>query len=235
MKNATFHFAPELLPLLKDELRGAPVTIHFRGAQSIKHLVESLRVPHTEIGQLRVNGDITEQSYIVQNGDRIIIQSVSNDELVDDPQFVIDGHLGRLASHLRMLGLDSLYNNIYEDDELVDISVDQERILLSRDRLLLMRKVVTKGYLVRSMDSSEQLREVMNRFRLEKWIRPFQRCMRCNHPLEPVEKDTVVEKLEPLTRKYFHEFKLCSICDRVYWKGSHYERMLKMIEAISIS
>ena len=232
MKNATFDFDFELQPLLKHELRGKPLKIIFQGAQSVKHLIESLGIPHTEIGQLCSNGEIIGQSTIVQNGDRIKIWPVPPSDLAKEPQFVIDGHLGRLASQLRMLGLDCLYNNAYEDDELVEISVDQERILLTRDRLLLMHKVITKGCLLRSLYSYEQLNEVVSRYRLAKWVKPFKRCMRCNHPLEPVEKETILERLEPLTKKYFDKFMLCPSCDQVYWKGSHYEQMMELIKRI---
>ena len=131
-----------------------------------------------------------------------------------------------------MLGLDCLYNNAYEDEELVVISVEQERILLTRDRLLLMHKVITQGYLLRSLNPKEQLHEVVKRFGLTEWVHPFARCMRCNHPLEQVEKETVLGNLEPLTKKYYDEFKLCPACKQVYWKGSHYERMLEAITNI---
>ena len=132
-----------------------------------------------------------------------------------------------------MLGLDCLYNNSYEDDELAHISIEESRILLTRDRLLLMHKVITQGYLLRSLNSTEQLDEVVHRYSLAQWVKPFQRCLRCNHSLEPVEKETVLERLEPLTKKYYDEFKQCPACDQVYWKGSHYDRMLQLIEKVS--
>jgi len=145
---------------------------------------------------------------------------------------VLDGHLGRLASHLRMLGLDCLYNNGYEDDELVHVSVEAGRILLTRDRLLLMHKVISQGYLLRSLNPTEQLYEVVQRYGLVKWVKPFQRCMSCNHLLEPVSKEAVLHRLEPLTKKYFDDFRICPACEQVYWKGSHYERMMELIENI---
>ena len=233
MKVARFEFDPSLQPLLKRDLREYPVNLRFQGPQSVKHLIESLGIPHTEIGPLAINGESIELDYIVHDGDRIEVRSVAPIELEEEPRFVLDGHLGRLASHLRMLGLDCLYNNGYEDEELVNISVEEERILLTRDRLLLMHKVITQGYLLRSMDSTKQLHEVFKRYGLVKWVRPFQRCMNCNHLLEPVEKERILEKLEPLTKKYYHDFKLCPACNQVYWKGSHYERMLQVIEGIS--
>lgn len=232
-KVARFNFEPDLQPLLKRDLRERPVEMHFRGAQSVKHLIESLGIPHTEIGPLAANGQAIGLDYIVHNGNRIDVRPVAPADLSEEPRFVLDGHLGRLASHLRMLGLDCLYNNGYEDKELVHISVEKERVLLTRDRLLLMHKVITQGYLLRSLNSTEQLHEVVHRYSLVQWVKPFQRCMRCNHPLEPVKKETVLERLEPLTKKYYDDFKQCPACDQVYWKGSHYERMLELIDNVS--
>jgi len=236
MKVARFDFASHLQPLLKRALRGQLVEMRFRGPQSVKHLIESLGIPHTEIGQMKVNGRTIGFDYIVLDGDGIEVGSVSSTRNAAlEPRFVLDGHLGRLTSHLRMLGLDCLYHNAFEDEELVRISVEQERILLTRDRLLLMHKVITQGYLLRSLDAVEQLYEVIQRYELSSWVRPFQRCMRCNHPLEPVAKESILEKLEPLTVKYYHEFKLCPACNQVYWKGSHYERMLELISKVSLA
>ena len=233
MKVTEFDFDPDLQPLLHRDLRGQLVKIHFKGPQSVKHLIESLHIPHTEIGLLSANGETIGLDYIVHNGDRIEVRPVPRVDLDEEPRFVLDGHLGRLASHLRMLGLDCLYNNEYEDNKLVHVSVEEKRILLTRDRLLLMHKVVTQGYLIRSLNSTEQLHEVVERFRLVKWVRPFQRCINCNHLLEPVEKEIVLEKLEPLTKKYYDDFKLCPSCDQVYWRGSHYERMVELIKEVS--
>jgi uncharacterized protein with PIN domain len=233
MKVAKFDFDLELQPLLQRDLRSQLVEIQFRGPQSVKHLIESLHIPHTEIGTLSANGSSIGLDYIVHDGDRIDVQPVPPTDLEEEPRFVLDGHLGRLASNLRMLGLDCLYDNGYEDDELVRVSVEEKRILLTRDRLLLMHKVITQGYLIRSLNLTEQLYEVVERFRLVKWVRPFQRCMNCNHLLEPVEKEMVLEKLEPLTKKYYDDFKLCPACDQVFWRGSHYERMVELIKEVS--
>jgi uncharacterized protein with PIN domain/sulfur carrier protein ThiS len=233
MKAARFEFAPKLGALLRRDRRGQPIAVRFRGAQSVKHLIESLDIPHTEIGPMTANGKPVGPSYIVQDGDRIEVWPAAQiSEDAPEPRFVLDGHLGRLASHLRMLGLDCLYNNAYEDGELVRISVAEERCLLTRDRLLLMHKVITQGCLLRSLNPSEQLYQVVRRYGLVKWIRPFERCMKCNHPLEGVSKESVLEKLEPLTKKHYDEFKYCPSCDQVYWKGSHYEKMSRMIETL---
>lgn len=233
MKVARFDFDRSLQPLLKRDLRGSTVELPFQGPQSAKHLIESLGIPHTEIGQLNLNGKNIETNTIVQDGDRIKVREVPVQNRAMEPRFVLDGHLGRLTSHLRMLGLDCLYHNAYEDNQLANISVEEKRILLTRDRLLLMRKVITQGYLVRSLNPTQQIYEVVHRYNLIPWVKPFQRCLRCNHPLEPVKKESILELLEPLTKKYYDDFKFCPVCKQPYWKGSHYGQMLQLIEELS--
>ena len=150
-----------------------------------------------------------------------------------DPRFLLDCHLGRLTAHLRMLGFDCLYQNDYEDSNMAGIVQHEERILLTRDRRLLMRKVILHGYCLRSLNSLEQLTEVIHRFDLMNKIQPFHRCLRCNHLLEAVEKDTILHRLEPLTKLYFDKFHICPACRQIYWKGSHYEQMQNLIKQIT--
>ena len=109
----------------------------------------------------------------------------------------------------------------------------EERILLTRDRRLLMRKVILHGYCLRSLNSLEQLTEVIHRFDLMNKIQPFHRCLRCNHLLEAVDKDTILHRLEPLTKLYFDKFHICPACRQIYWKGSHYEQMQNLIKQIT--
>lgn len=231
MSTAYFLFFGRLNDFLHRDQRDRNIPVHFHGRQSIKHLAESLGVPHPEIGRVQVNGQEAKLSAITQDGDRVGVHPIPNGSPVE-PRFLLDNHLGRLAAYLRMLGFDCLYRNDYDDEELADIIEQDGRILLSRDRRLLMRKVVVHGYCLRSLDSREQLIEVVERFDLADSIVPFHRCVRCNHPLEPVGKEAVLDRLEPLTRQYFDEFHICPACKQIYWKGSHYERMQKLIEQI---
>jgi uncharacterized protein with PIN domain len=228
MSQAQFTFAGRLNDFLAHEQKDQTLRVEFRGRQSIKHLAESLGVPHPEVGQIEVNGREGALDMIAQDGDRVDLHPVP-DGCPIEPRFLLDNHLGRLAAYLRMLGFDCLYDTDYSDEELAETLQREERILLSRDRRLLMRKVVVHGYCPRSLDSLEQLREVIRRFDLVKKITPFQRCMRCNHPLEAVLKEAVLDRLEPLTKRYFDEFRICPSCRQVYWKGSHYERMQALI------
>jgi hypothetical protein len=129
-----------------------------------------------------------------------------------------------------MLGLDCLYRFDFSDPELVQISVQEGRILLTRDRHLLMLKTIHNGCLLRSLDPGAQFIEIIQRYSLKCWIKPFQRCLLCNHELLTVDKAAILDRLQPLTIKYFEEFRICPGCHQIYWKGSHYDRMLQLIE-----
>jgi hypothetical protein len=152
--------------------------------------------------------------------------------LQTEPRFVMDGHLGRLAAGLRMLGLDCLYQSQAPDDQLFEQALSESRYLLTRDRRLLMRKNLVLGYLVRSLEPQVQLGEVSRRFSLSMWAVPFRRCIRCNQLLEAVDKQAIADRLEPLTRLYFNEFRRCPSCLHIYWKGSHFERMQGRIDEL---
>ena len=232
MSTAHFLFHGRLNDFLPQDQKIQPITVHFRERQSIKHLVESLGVPHPEIGRIQVNGQEEAPGKITEDGDRVEVHPVENGCPIE-PRFLLDCHLGRLAAHLRMLGFDCLYQNDYDDAKLAAIADQERRILLTRDRRLLMRKVIVHGYCLRSLDSFEQLMEVIHRFELTDRTRPFHRCLRCNHLLEPVKKEAVLDRLEPLTKKYFDEFHICPNCQQIYWKGSHYERMVRVIEQVN--
>ena len=243
---ATFYFSEELTDFLLPGRRNEGFRCIFEQSPSVKHLVESLGVPHTEVARIVVNGAPVDFRYKVQDGDRIDVHSFSpedirasgnpgHDPLRPEARFVLDNHLGKLAAYLRILGFDALYRNDYQDDELVQVALDEDRILLTRDRRLLMRRALTHGYCVRSLDPKLQVGEVVRRFGLLEHIRPFRRCLRCNHPLQPIPKEEIMHCLEPLTRAFYDDFHICPSCDQVFWKGSHYERMLKLVENVSSS
>lgn len=231
IKRATFLFHGVLNDFLRYSQRARPIPLAFRENQTVKHLIESLGVPHVELGVVVVNNAVVRLNYLVRDGDTVEVYPCSPGCPVE-PRFLLDSHLGRLAAHLRMLGFDTLYRNDYEDAQLAALLDQDSRILLKRDRRLLMRKVVRYGYCLRSLEPLEQLREVIRRFNLLPHIHPFHRCLRCNAPLEPVSKQEVLSRLLPLTRKYYDEFRLCRSCDQVYWKGSHYERMQALIASL---
>jgi len=243
MTIAHIQFHEPLQELLRTRNRTQLQRIEFKGSQTIKHLVESLGIPHTEVGLLQVKDNTIGFGYLVKSGDIVRAYPASasldnlsgmfNDGRMTIPaKFILDNHLGKLAADMRMLGIDTDYRNEYQDQELAETAIDQGRILLTRDRQLLMRKTIRYGYLLRSLQPDEQLLEILQRFNLFSGINLFQRCMLCNHLLEPVEKKEIEHRLEPLTKIYFHDFHICAGCQQIYWPGSHLERIEKRLEKI---
>ncbi len=230
MNTATFIFTGELDDLLARDRRGKEIILNFASHQSVKHLIEALGIPHVEIGSVIADGRQVEDNYRPHDGDRIEVRPAA--DLPPEPRFLLDNHLGRLAAYLRMLGFDCLYDNAFSDEQIAGILADDPRVLLTRDRRLLMRKVVRYGYCLRSLEPQEQLREVVQRFDLRAQAQPFHRCLHCNHVLERVEKSAVLDRLEPKTKLYYNEFVRCPACGNIYWKGSHYDRMQAIVEKI---
>ena len=223
---ARFRFYAELNDHLPPEKNGLEILHAFQPGASVKDRIEALGVPHTEVDLILVNGRSVDFSYLVQDGDHIsvypVFESVDISPLLRlrprplrDPKFVLDSHLGRLATYLRMLGFDTLYRNDYKDAELARIERDEKRILLTRDRGLLKRASVERGYYVRQTKYRDQVVEILRRFDLFGSVDPFRRCLRCNSELERVGNIT-----------------MCGGCSKIYWKGSHYERMLRFVEAL---
>ncbi len=227
-----------------------PEDIQFRAFQysvplrsTVGDIAKALGVPFEEIDLVLVNGASTEFSHVVGSGDRLsfypVFESFDISSLVQmrpKPlrvvRFILDVHLGKLAHYLRMLGFDSVYRNDFKDEELVDGSIREDRILLSKDRDLLADESIQRSYLVRERLPRQQVAEVLKRFDLFGSCLPLQRCMRCNVILNKAEKENVLDRLPPRVKIAFHEFQECPACRRVYWKGSHYERMTEFIASV---
>ncbi len=149
------------------------------------------------------------------------------------PTFILDVHLGKLARLLRMLGFDALYRNDYTDSEIAYLAVHYQRILLTRDRKLLQKTPRHLAGFISAAEPYRQLEEVINNYNLRDRIQPFHRCLICNAVLQPVDKQAILHRLEPKTIRYYHEFYQCSQCGKIYWKGSHYERMKAFIDRLT--
>lgn len=214
------------------ELAGAPhVDVPFGAPRSVKDLIESLGVPHPEVALILVEGEAVGFDHPVAAGDRVAVfppfrrLDLGGVTTVTPPppapRFVLDVHLGTLTRRLRVLGFDCWYRTDADDDELAAVAVDEERVLLTRDRGLLMRRVVVHGYCPRSDDPEVQALEVVRRYDLSGAARPFTRCVRCNGELQRVPKADVIDLLPPRTRVEHHDFTRCTSCGRVFWPGSH--------------
>ncbi len=242
MRHATFRFYAELNDFLTPARRFTPFVHNFELPGSVKDMIESLGVPHTEVDLILLNGTPVDFSCIVQDGDWVSVYPAFTSPAVrprhmlrtplPEPRFVVDTHLGRLATYLRILGFDTLYDNNRNDRELSRISAQDNRILLTRDCGLLKRGEVVHGYFVRAKEPEQQVIEVLNRFDLFSAATPFRRCLRCNSMLNPVAKNAVLDRLPPKTREHYDEFRTCPSCNRVYWAGSHYDHMQRFVQRL---
>ena len=239
--HATLRFYGDLADLASDADRSGEARVPVERPRSVKDAIESCGVPHTEVDLVVVNGSSVGFGHLVGAGDRLGVyppfESIDVPSHVRAPalepvRFLLDVHLGRLAARLRVLGFDTSYRNDADDDELAVRSVAEGRWLLTRDRGLLMRSIVSHGYLVRSDDSRAQAVEVVRRFRLFGDLRPMSRCPACNGLLRSVDKADVEHRLEPGTRRDHDVFVECAQCRQLYWEGSHVGDLRAFIDEV---
>jgi uncharacterized protein with PIN domain len=206
---------------------------------TVKDVIESFGLPHPEVDLIVFNGQPVDFSFHLEADSALDVYPISTNlfpsfrlQARDVRAFVADGHLGKLTRDLRLLGIDVSYNRDANDRELLVTMVQENRALLTRDRPLLMHRAVRTGCFPRSQDPMEQTVEVVRRFGLARALAPFVRCLRCNALLATVSKEAVIDQLEPLTRLYYDDFKMCPQCGQSYWRGSHVAKLEKRVEAI---
>jgi uncharacterized protein with PIN domain len=242
VRSASVRFYGSLNDFLPAASRQSTLVSTFDNRQTVKDFIEALGVPHPEIDLLVVDGRSVEFGYRLRNGDRVAayprLRSLDvggtarlRPAAQSEPRFIADVHLGRLAAYLRLAGFDTKYRNDYSDDDLAAISAAEDRVLLTRDVGALKHSRVRRGYFLRETQPPRQLVELLREFDLAERAAPFTRCLRCNGRLEGVQIDRVEHLLPERTRRCYREFSRCTACGRVYWRGSHYVRMSRFIEA----
>lgn len=234
-------FRGDLDFFLHSKARSRTVERSLSEKTSVKDVIESCGVPHPEVDTILVDGQAVGFDHTLANDADVEVFPVGNrgtrstEKHLQASQlvlFVADGHLGRLARNLRLLGFDVAYDQKADDRQLLDLMARKNRALLTCDRRLLMHAIVQHGYCPRSQNADEQTIEVVRRFNLLDLIAPFTRCLRCNARLEHAAKADIIEELEPLTKMYYEQFRRCPGCGQIYWAGSHFERLEKRIERI---
>lgn len=247
MEVVHFRFYAQLNDFLPQGKKHRSFVSQFNAPQSVKHLIESVGVPHSEVFLILVDGEPVDFKYLARSGERIAVYPLFHSVEWSPPKllqpmlpspagFVLDNHLGKLARYLRLLGFDTLYPKEHlKDEQLAQMAGDQDRIMLTRDRRLLMRRVVDHGYYLRSDNAKQQAVEVLSQFELYDHIQPWRRCLQCNGLLHEVKKEEVIDQLEPKTRQYYDRFRQCQSCGQIYWKGSHYKKLDRLIEEISLN
>jgi uncharacterized protein with PIN domain len=231
---------PELLPLKK---RKKNLIIDCVCKRSVKDLIQSLGVPHTEVGEILVNNQKVDSSYLLLGDEKVEVfpvpvpaeshlQPVNN----DPPRLICDVHLWKLARRLRLLGFDTWFDQRWDDEELADIAHRERLILLTRDRGLLKRNKVEQGLLIRNTDPEKQVIEILQRLGIGKIVNPFTRCLLCSGILKPAswEDEFFQKKLKPQipakVLEWCSEYHFCVSCEKVFWKGSHYKKLTRLIK-----
>ena len=230
MHSAQFKFHGRLADFLPPQNKALWITYSFANRPAIKDAIEAMGVPHVEIGEIILNGQLVSLSHSLVPDDRVEAYPIVQEDA--SQKFVLDVHLGKLARLLRLLGFDTQYQNNYTDKEIVVLAQAQQRVVLTRDVGLLKHKSIRWGYWLRSQQPMEQAREVIYRFALNYFFKPFTRCLSCNGLITPIAKEAIASQLLPNTFLHFSEFYQCQSCKKIYWKGSHYEKMLHLIEAL---
>ena len=248
MYNIIIRYYEELNDFLHQGKRKQDIPFSFAGRRSVKDLIESMGVPHVEVDLILVNGVSVDFNYIVKDGDRISVYPVFESLDISgatrlrpsplrDTKFILDVHLRKLARRMRLLGFDTDYEEHRDDDILADISERENRILLTCDRQLLMRKIVTRGIIIRSRNPEEQIIEVIKRLQLRNFISPFTRCIECNGLIsgdisDSPEFESLKNRIPPGVIVWCPEFYRCTSCGKIYWRGSHYDKLKEKVGKI---
>ncbi|HSN70186.1 MAG TPA: Mut7-C RNAse domain-containing protein [Steroidobacteraceae bacterium] len=238
---STFRFYEELNDFLPPLRRKTAFDYEFDGTPSVKDSIEAVGVPHTEVDLILVDGESVDFRHLLRGGERVAVYPLF--ERLDiagltrlrpaplrDPRFVLDVHLGRLARYLRLAGFDTCYANDYDDATVVSVSLAERRIILTRDVGILKHRAVTHGYWVRNSAPRAQLREVVAALDLATRVRPFERCMQCNGTLRDASREEVIDRVPPSIAREHDRFRLCESCGRIYWRGSHYDRLVRLLD-----
>jgi len=240
MAVAWFRFYEELNDFLATDRHKREFQAPFARAATVKNAIEALGVPHTEVELILVNGRSVDFAHRLCDGDRVAVYPKF--EALDiapllrvRPQplritrFIADAHLGALARLLRMAGFDTLYDNRCSDGEILRRAQSEGRIILTRDRALLMCRDVTHGCYVHALEPKAQFRELAERLQLASSVRAFTLCLHCNQPLASIDPDEARHRVPPAIAASYDRFRVCTGCQRFYWEGSHWERMRALL------
>lgn len=246
IKTGRFRFYAELNDFLRKEHRQKQFEFSFKGNMTVKDAIESLGVPHTSVDLILVNSQPVGFGHKLKQGDYISVYpefevfdisevSKNGKRPLRKTRFVLDAHLGKLTRKLRLLGFDSVYRNDITDEEIIFIANSEKRIILTRDKGILKSGKVSHGYFIRATHPDDQLKEIIDKFDLRSQFNPFTRCLVCNSELTEVSLTVIRDEINSATATIFKDFYQCTGCKRVYWEGSHFDRMMGFIKEIQES
>lgn len=243
MKQAFFRIYEELNNYLPAEQQKVWFQVSFAEGATIKDLMQMLGIPAEEIDLVLVDQQSCPLGYLLKGNERISVFPIFerlniapvgqlHSKPLRNPRFCCDVHLGKLAKYLRMLGFDTVYTPFSTAEDLQAQSIREKRILLSRSLRLIHHPAITHAYWVRSSDPDEQIKDLLKKLDLYETASPLTRCLRCNQPLETIEKKDISHQLEPNTKRFYQTFFICPHCTQLYWQGSHFEHMMAFVKQL---
>ncbi len=243
MSKGIFRFYEELNDFLPKHRRKTTFEAEFKEKRSIKDMIEALGVPHTEIDLILVNGKSVDFNYILQDRDRVSVYPVFESFNITDVtllrkvplrghKYIADTNLGNIVKYMRILGFDLYYDPLLSTREIIEISKKENRVILSKSKKLLKFKDVSHGIFIRPGTSTEQIRRLIDYLDIKDNIKPFSRCLRCNALLKSVAKEKILDRIPPKTKEFCDEYVQCQSCDKIYWKGTHFINMKKIVRQI---
>jgi uncharacterized protein with PIN domain len=243
--NISVTFDPVFDFFLPDRHKGEAFDYPLIRSASVKDIIESLGVPHTEVGGIRFNGQETGFAFVPDAAGNLDVRGITppfdvrypsllRPEPLDRIRFIADVNVLKLGRLLILLGFDVAGSSSFSDEQIADMAESESRIVLTRDTTLLKRKKIVFARRIRADLPYDQVAEVVDFFGLRDQTAFFSRCTRCNQPLKPVAKTDILHRLEPRTKKYFTDFYQCPECLKIFWKGSHYEAMTETFTALGL-
>jgi hypothetical protein len=243
MPKGTFRLYEELNDFLPYHRRKTEFEVPFKGKRSVKDIIEALGVPHTEIDLILVNGKSVDFKYIIRDGDRISVYPVFESFNIKDVtrlrkiplrrnKFIADTSLEDIVKYMRVLGFDVFYDPLLTSREIIEISNAENRIILTRSRKLLKFKEVTHGIFIRPGTIPKQIKRIIDCLDIKDNIKPFSICLHCNIPLKSIQKEKILDRIPPKTREFCDEYVQCPSCGKIYWKGTHFKNMKKVVRQI---
>jgi uncharacterized protein len=243
MPKGTFRFYEELNDFLPKHRRKTDFEATFKGKRSIKDMIEALGVPHTEIDLILVNGNSVDFNYILQDKDRVSVYPVFESLNITNVtrlrkiplrrnKFIADINLGDIVKYMRVLGFDLYYDPLFSTHEIIELSKRENRIILTKSRKLLKFKEVSHGIFIRPGTTIKQIIQILDYLDIKDNIKPFSRCPGCNTLLHIVPKEKILDRIPPKTKEFCDQYVQCPSCDKIYWKGTHFIHMKKVVRQI---
>ncbi len=243
MQKAVLRFYSTLNYLLPKDRRNADFEVEFKGKRSVKDMIESLGVPHTEVDIILVNGRSVDFNYILREGDKISVYPAFEKPDIEDlvhlcstfpshTKFIADINLGDIVKYMRVLGFDVYFDPSLSPREIIKYAKRYGRTIITKSRKLLKFREIDNGLLLYAGTTEEQIRGIISRLGLKRSVKPFSRCLRCNKVLVNIAKEKIEDRIPPKTRSFCDRYAYCKDCNRIYWEGTHVFEMRKLINRI---